>query len=164
MTSASANKMLRQLNDEFQFLAKQESEKRTYSAIDGIQPIVPDYDLKAHRQKMNEVSGKIAKLKHAVNIFNVSTMLPECKLTIDEALVRMAFLSREKDRLDVMRCIPEKKLVTGYSMRNNQVEYECANYDPKEADALYAEVANQLSRLQLELDAVNATEVFEADI
>lgn len=161
MTSASANKLLRQLNDEYAFLRRQDSEKNTYSEIDGIEPIIPEYDLEAHTREIAIVAGKIAHLKHAINVFNTTAVLPEHGITIDEALVRMAFLTKEKERLDSMRVNQPKRLITGYSARKNQVEYECTNYNPSEAGRLYAKTAEDLRKLQLELDMVNSTVTFD---
>jgi hypothetical protein len=44
------------------------------------------------------------------------------------------------------------------------VEYNIANYDPKEAAAEYERAQAELSSLQLALDAANAGEMMEIEI
>lgn len=164
ITSASANKILKQLNEEYRFLLDQDMQQRVYPEIEGVAPIIPDYDITDATKQLIAITDKISRLKHALNIFNTTTMLPGHDYTIDEALVRMTFLSYQKSRLNAMRSIPEKRMISGRNSRNNQVEYELANFDPKEAENLYNIISEELSELQLSLDTVNSTEKFDIEL
>lgn len=164
VTSAAANKKLRQLNDDFAFLCKQDYEKRMYLEVEGVKPVVPQYDFDSTCDKMTKYCEDISKLKHAINVFNTSTVLDGFGITIDQALVTLAFLTKEKERLDRMRNMQPKKLNNGFGASVNKIEYTCANFDIKQAEQAYAEVADKLSRLQLALDVANTTLTFDVGI
>lgn len=163
MTSATANKLLKTLNERVTHLYQVESNCMTYTAIQGIDPIVPEYDINAVREEISTLNGRIVTLKHEINKFNVETVIPSLGLTIDAVLVQMKQLTTEKNRLDSMRSNQPKTINSSYVSRstNNQVEYRVANYDPKVAEKMYQEVSEQLTRLQLELDLCNNTIEFE---
>ncbi|MGI6721047.1 MAG: hypothetical protein ACOX4I_00600 [Anaerovoracaceae bacterium] len=66
ITSAEANKMLRQLNDEHEKLLEREYKVATFNASLGEDPetVRPEYDYSAMQKQLGEVEAKIRKLKH----------------------------------------------------------------------------------------------------
>lgn len=75
ITSAGANKLLRKLEDDKQFLLSQENAAATYIVSEGMEPIVPDYDYRQTAQSLLEIEEKIRTVKHALNVFNSTTVL-----------------------------------------------------------------------------------------
>lgn len=164
LTSAAANKLLKSYNEQLQHLYSMECQRRTYTEVQGIEPVVPEYDYDATREKINGLCEKIANLKHAINVFNVNTVVGDTEMTIDQLLIRMAQLNREKSTLDVMRSTEPKSMKNSSVLRgSNQVEYIVANYDPKSVQCHYDKLYQLISDLQVQLDTVNTTLTFEFD-
>ena len=90
LTSAGANKMIKAWNEDLEgLLKKEEAESRTTYGINE-EPLPANYDFARMQQQMDALNQKIAVLRHAVNVFNTTTVLEGFGFTIDEALVRMA--------------------------------------------------------------------------
>ena len=164
MTSAVANKLLRKYNEELQRKYNEESQCSTYTEVEGVNPLIPSYNFSEVRSDIKQLMDKIRKLKHAINVFNTTTVLQKFDMTIDEVLVYMSMLSKEKVRLEKM-IVPNTKVInTGFSARNNVVEYTVYNYDVKDVRDKYDDVCELITTLQLELDLTNSTVTFDVDV
>ena len=163
-TSASANKMIKLLEDQKDYLIQQEANNSTYILAEDEKEDIPEYDFKDTNTKVDELDHKIVLLKHALNVFNTTTELP-IGITIDQALVEMAQLNRKLPRLDTMRRAMNKRRLTGMSSgRRDIAEYEYVNYDPKEVETIYQKDLKRIQEIQLALDKVNQTVEFEVDV
>jgi len=163
-TSAAANKLIKILEDKKQYLLQMESNNSTYILAQDEKQDIPDYDFNDINKQVDEIDYKIKTLKHALNIFNTTTVLP-LGITIDEALVEMAQLNNKLYRLDSMRKAKNKKRLPGsLAGRRDIAEYEYLNYDPKDVDKVYEENYNRVQQIQLALDKVNQTIEFEVDV
>ena len=142
LTSAGANKMIKAWNEDLEgLLKKEEAESRTTYGINE-EPLPANYDFARMQQQMDALNQKIAVLRHAVNVFNTTTMLEGFGFTIDEALVRMAMLTKKKQRLAQMKQVPLLvRTSPGYG--SNTPEMTCRNYDAEqveqELNALYGD-------------------------
>ncbi|MCM1218477.1 MAG: hypothetical protein NC548_28650 [Lachnospiraceae bacterium] len=163
VTSAIANKLVKQYNEELQRLYTDEAASMEYTEVEGIKPVVPAYDICGTRAAIKELSEKIVAIKHAINTFNCSHYLPATNVTIDSALVRIAMLSKEKSRLEQMLKPNKKSIKTGFGVRSNQIEYAVLNYDVADARTAYDDVSRRLVDMQLQLDVINTT-VAEVEI
>lgn len=164
LTSAAANKLLKSYNEQLQHLYAIECQRRTYTEVQDIEPVIPEYDYDATREKINELCERVANLKHAINVFNVTTTVGDTGMTVDQVLIRMAQLNREKSTLDLMRSTEPKSIKNNSMLRgSNQVEYTVANYDPKSVQKHYDNLYELISDLQVQLDTVNTTMTFEFD-
>ena len=164
MTSALANKLIKEYNDEITHLMQVEADSMAYTEVVGQEAVVPEYSFMEMGTKISDLNNKVLVLKHAVNRFNTETMLPELGITIDEALVRMAQLNKLKQRYQQMRNMPEKKLARGYMASSNATEYVCRNFKIEQVEAAYNRVSNEIKDIQLKLDLLNNTVPFEVDI
>jgi len=163
VTSAGANKILRKLQDDKEFLLDRERESCVYIKVEGYSEEKPEYNYKNARDRIREIDEKIARIKHAINVFNCTTKLPNFEdMTIDRALIKMAQLNKEKDRLDVMRKrLPQSRKQERYGTSSSLVEYICANYDIEAAKSDYDAICDEIIQLQMDIDFVNQTELFE---
>ena len=166
MTSAQAAKTLKKLNEERQSLfAKQGRAKEFIAAVgENIDDVRPEYDFCATQAELNEVEAKIRKLKHALNMFNCTTVVDGFDMTIDEMLVYIPQLSYRKDCLAEMK---DKLAKTreAYSGRTSSViDYRYLNYDLKDVDIEYEKVASALAAAQNALDLVNNTKTLEVEL
>ena len=167
ITSAIAAKHLRKLNDQQNALLAMEKKARSFTAAiqEDVESVRPAYDYQATQKALVEIDAKIRKLKHTLNCFNSTYVIPEFDMTIDQMLIYIPQLSASKTRLDGMRSrLPKERVRESFGRGNNIIEYEYANYDIAQADADYNAVADELARAQNALDKVNTTVLFEAEI
>ena len=121
----------------------------------------PAYDFLATRDEVTRIDAEVLRIRHALHRFNLETVLPDSKITIDEALVLMAQLGKEKQLLKDMRARLPRKRVDANWTGSASIEYEYANYDIKQAEERYAAVAQRISDLQMEIDYANQTVQFK---
>ena len=166
VTSTQAAKLLRQLNDELRALQLKEVNSSSFVAAiqEDIESVRPVYNFKKMRDAQAEVECKIRKVKHAINVFNTTTIIPDFNITIDEMLVYLPQLNRQCEVLSKMRdAMPKVRVSSGYSS-GNIIDYKYANYDIEEVGRHYAELSDTLAKAQTVLDLVNSTVEFEIDI
>ena len=167
VTSAQAAKLLRGLTTELSDLLKFENKACTFVAAVGEDPesVRPAYSFEETRAKEKKLNEQIRKLKHAINIFNSTTLVPGFDMTIDEVLVYLPQLTGSVSRLSSMKSALPKERVGSYGRQSvGLIDYEYANYDIEAAEKEYQQAANTLAKLQLALDTVNNTAEFEVDI
>ncbi len=163
-TSASVNKLIRILEDRKSYLLGQESNDSTYILAEDEKEEIPAYDFSDTNRQVDELDEKIRTLRHALNVFNTTTILP-IGISIDQALVEMAQLNQKLPRLDMMRKAKNKRRLSGMNAgRRDVAEYEYLNYDPKIVEEIYDRDLRRVQSIQLALDKVNQTVEFEVDI
>ncbi len=162
MNCDAANKLVRQLQCERDALIRIEAETSTYSYMAGEDPVVPEYDFLSLNSRLRELTSQIISIKHAINVFNTSTELPEVGLTIDGALVKMTMLNSDKSRLDRMRHV-QKKIRNGSTARGVS-EYTERNYNSEDAERKYQETCMELVAIQQAIDMANLTRTFDVNI
>ncbi len=168
MTSSFANKVLRKLNEDKVFWRTKETESCTYVAALDEDPVIPEYDYKAVAATIEEIDKKIVRIKHAINMANLTSRIEVGNetMTVDEILIRMAQLNRRKCFLDDLRKRePKVRISSGsYSARKTAPEYCYINYDLDVVKRDYDRVDEELGRMQMALDKHNQTFEFEVDI
>ena len=167
VTSAHANKILRQLNEEKDYWINVENESMLYTASVNEEPVIPEYDYEKVSAKIESIDKKICKIKHAINHSNISSEVEVGgeKITIDALLVRMAQITKRKNMLGKMRKQLPKSRVEGNCFSNKSiVEYRYANYDIEKVMEDYDKISRLLFEMQMKLDEHNQTVLFELDI
>lgn len=161
MNCDSANKMVKQLQADKLAIQSKETQDSSYSYLNGETPEKPEYDFAETQAALRQYDDKIIKLKHAINVFNCTTQLEGLDMTIDAALVRMAMLSNEKNKLNSMRTAQKKSRIT--TLRGVS-EFTELNYAVEDAQARYEEISKELLAIQQALNIANLTKTFEVDI
>ena len=163
LTSASAGKLIRQLEDEKEHLLGHEIDTCTYVLAKDEKAEPPAYDYAETRAKVDAIDAKVRTLRHALHRFNMETVLPDTDMTIDEALILMAQLTNKRNRLEMLRStLPMVREHTRYS--SNLIEYRYANFDVADAQADYDAATEAINDLQLKIDLCNQTITFEVDL
>lgn len=163
-TSALANKTIKQLNEEKSILLNKEQRNCVYKAYKDEEPTIPEYDYSMTRARVQLIDEQVRKIKHALNIFNCETVLPELNVTIDEALVLMAQLEQSKNTLSTLKDRDSISRVESFRNTNAVPEFVYTNYDVKVAAGDYEEISKKIIDIQLALDTVNQTVTFEVDV
>jgi hypothetical protein len=164
-TSAEANKLLKALETRRNSLLSIEEKSSNFviSVGENVEEVRPEYDFHSIQDELAELNGKIRTVQHAINVFNTTHTVPGFDdMTIDQVLIYLPQLSSQVEKLRRMaEALPRERKE---NFRSNLVEYNIANYDPKEAAAEYERAQAELSSLQLALDAANAGEMMELEI
>lgn len=164
-TSAEANKLLRKLNDEkTSVMYREENGKEFLAAVgEDIESVRPKYDFTETQNAIAVIETKIRKLKHAINVFNSTTIIPEFDMTIDEMLVYIPQLTAAKNKLAIMKDkLPKVREQT--RVNSSILDYRYLNYDVETVAAEYEKVTDTLSKAQNALDSVNMNQTLEVDL
>ena len=110
LTSAEANKMIRALKDQHRLLLLQEENVVSFIAAttEDIEEVRPSYSYEETAARFEEIERKIRKIKHALNVFNATTVVDGFDMTIDEMLVFLPQASDRLRKLEDMLAKPEK--------------------------------------------------------
>ena len=165
-TSSQAGKLLRKLNDDYTALLKKEEMSKDFLVSLGENPDVirPEYDFCATQKELETLECKIRKVKHALNVFNSTTIIPEFDITIDEMLVLIPQLSKRKQKLSAMKGKLPKMREQGFARNSAVVEYRYLNYEVSQAESEYEKVADLLAKAQTALDMINNASTLEIDL
>ena len=166
-TSAEAAKLLRKLNDSYNALLEMEGRSRDFLASVGedVESVRPAYDYAETQKALDELEDKIRRVKHAVNVFNLSHTVPGFDMTIDEMLVYIPQLTKKKAKLLGMKSVlPKAREASQYGRQSSIIDYRYVNYDIAAVAADYDRVSDELAKAQTALDVVNNTETFELDV
>ena len=167
MTSAFANKMLRQLAEDKEYWENVENESRVYVAAVDEEPVVPEYDFVEISANLKDIDEKIVKIKHALNVTNATNQVDVggVPMTVDEILIRMAQANKRKQTLDWMRKqLPKTRETNRYSISANGPEYRYINYDLGLVKAEFERISEEIMAMQIALDKYNQTVEFEVEI
>ncbi len=165
LTSAAANKWIKSLEDEKSYYISLEKSASIYTLSEGETTERPEYDYQKLNHDIELIDATIRKIKHAVNVFNTTTLLPSLNITVDEALVKMAQLTIRKNKLDVMRRRLPQERVNSFSSRSKTVvEYQYTNYDIELIKQDYKKISEEIVQIQLALDICNQTQTFDVEV
>lgn len=164
-TSAEAAKLLRSLNEERDTILMLENQGKSFVAAvsEDIESVRPAYDYAAVQQQLAEVERKIRTVRHAINLFNVTHVVPGFDMTIDQILVYIPQLSANKYRLGQMGTVlPKVREKLG--VQSSVIDYCYANYDVAKAAEDAKAASDLLAKAQTALDLVNTTETMEIEL
>ena len=165
ISSKNASKLLKQFNEERDSLILQENQSKMFLAAVGedIESVRPEYDYDAVQKQLKDLEEKIVKLKHAINVFNTTTVLKDFEMSIDEMLVYIPQLTQRKNKLDQMRKVLPKQRFENYTS-SNIIDYRIINYDLEKIRKDYDKTVEELNRVQSALDEANINLSFEVDL
>lgn len=167
MTSAQAAKLLRQWNESLKALQRREENTKTFLASLGedIESVRPEYDYTAMQAEQAAIEANIRKLKHTLNVFNTTTVIPEFEMTIDQMLIYLPQLTNRLEKLSRMKeLLPKQRENALYSRNSAIIDYQYANYDIQTVEKDYEVLAETLAKAQTALDYINNTVLLEVDL
>ncbi len=163
ITSDGAKKLLEKLGQDKDILLQRINDDSTFVAAvtEDIESCRPEFDLKENVRGIFEIDKKIVKLRHAKNEFNNKEKLSN-GLTLGEGLVQLAILNRELGKFKDLS-VKQKKVRNPYPT-TKEIEYVYTNYDTAYAKEVYHYIQGEISRIQQEINLINATKTFEVDL
>lgn len=167
MTSAQAAKLLRQWNESLKAMQRREENTKTFLASLGedLESVRPEYDYAAMQTEQAAIEANIRKLKHTLNVFNTTTVIPEFEMTIDQMLIYLPQLTNRLEKLSRMKeLLPKQRENALYSRNSAIIDYRYANYDIQTVEKDYEVLAETLAKAQTALDYINNTVLLEVDL
>ena len=113
---------------------------------------VSDYSFEETNQKINVFNQEILAIRSAINKANQEIKIGIEDYTISDGLVRIAQLSHESNRLNMLASNKQKTRASNYS---GTVEFTEYLYDVKEAQKLYLDTIEKIHALQTAIDKAN---------
>ena len=165
LTSAEANKLIKQIREEINLIETQEKNGYRFVAatIEDPEEVRPKYSYAETAAELDAREDRIRRIKHALNVFNASTKPDGLEMTIDELLVWLPQVRDRLRKLAVMLGGPEKERITN-SGRTSIIEYEYANYDYAQVRRDFDELTEKKNKALTALDVTNNTLAFEVEI
>ena len=167
MTSAQAAKELKRLNELHSALLDKEQKSAVFTAAiqEDIELARPEYSYSEMQAELQSIEKKIISLKHSINQFNLSYIIPGFDMTIDQMLVYIPQLTARKKKLDRMASrLPKERVNSSFAHSSNFIEYIHSNYDVAVAKKDLDEASALLAEAQMALDLANTTVEFDVEI
>ena len=84
-TSAEVAKLLRGLNEKLSLLLSKENQSKEFIAAinEDIESVRPQYNYADTQKEIEKIEQHIRTLKHSINVFNITHIVPEFNMTID---------------------------------------------------------------------------------
>ena len=164
ITPDGAQKMIHSLETQRRQLVEKKNELSTFIvAVSEGNPedLRPEFNFTDTVNEIKMIDEKIMKIKHARNVFNTTTYLPDEQMTIDEALIMMAVLNNNyKYYTKLGNAQKKRRNMSSYA---NEIEYIYTNYDIGEAKNCGKSMYDKMLEIQSKLNLVNTTYTFEID-
>ena len=165
LTSAEANKLIKQIRDEITLIETQEKNGYRFVAatIEDPEALRPQYSYAETAAELDAREEKIRRIKHALNLFNANTKPDGLDMTIDELLVWLPQVHDRLRKLAVMLGEPGGARIAN-SGRTSIIEYEYANYDYAQVRRDFEALTERKNKALTALDTANNTLRFEVEI
>ena len=164
VSPATVARRINALREELTDLERYEKEASSFTCTVGEdeEKYRPSYDYEGTQKRYREITQEIRKLRHAMNIFNSSTMVPEFDMTVDQLLVYLPQLRELKKKLGDMKNAP----ISGrsYDSYRGVNEYTYSNYSVQKVAEDYRLVSEEYAKAHSALDYINITGEIEVDL
>lgn len=156
-------KKINALKEELKDLERSEKQSCTFTFTVGedFEAIRPSYDYKETQKRYMELTEEIRKLRHTMNVFNTSTIVPGFDMTIDQMLCYLPQLRERKQILKKLKDQPISGRSSG--IFEGIVRYEYCNYSVQKATEDYKKIADEYAKAHTALDLINVTGEIEVD-
>ena len=159
----TVTKRINALKEELKDLEGYENKSSSFSFNLGQdkEALRPSYDFEETQKRYMELTQEIIQLKHAINLFNTTTMVPEFNMTVDQMLVYLPMLRERKQTLKKLKDQPISGRSSG--IFEGIVRYEYCNYSVQKATEDYKKIADEYAKAHTALDLINVTGEIEVD-
>ena len=156
-------KKINALKEELKDLERSEKQSCTFTFTVGedFEAIRPSYDYKETQKRYMELTEEIRKLRHTMNVFNTSTIVPGFDMTVDQMLWYLPQMRERKQTLKKLEGQPISGRSSG--IFEGIVRYEYCNYSVQKATEDYKKIADEYAKAHTALDLINVTGEIEID-
>lgn len=156
--NSEARKLIKELEERKNLVVYTEEYRSRISYKEGEEKTLTKYDYAATRKELCEIDERIRKIKHALAVANCSVKIDGFDITIGEALVYLAQLNAEYDRLDDLTDYDKlSRRITA----NGVLEFTECLYDPEKVESDQRALYSQIGKLQVAIDRANLTNYIE---
>lgn len=165
ITSIEANKLINSLISQKEILLNNERKAMTFdvATTEDVEECRPNYNYYETHDSICRIDWKIMTIRHALNVFNCTTIIKEFDITIDQALILIPLLRSRMHKYTSMANNLEKER-TSWGPNSPHIVYRYTNYLPIEAEKHANHYKDYLNGLEIELYKINNTLTFEVDI
>lgn len=158
MCNSEAMKVIKELEEKKKKIIYNENARSKVLYKEGEEKVLNNYDYAQTRKQVEEIDGRIRKIKHALAVSNSKTVLPEFSITIGEALVYVAQLNAEYAQLETLSSFNKlsRRITT-----NGVLEYTECLYDPDAIILDMEELHSKICKLQVSIDRANLTSIID---
>ena len=156
--NTEAMKKIKELEAQKASIVYDEQNRSCVSYKEGEQKAASKYDYASARENIARFDEQIRKIKHALAAANCTVILPEFGITIGEALVYLAQLNGELDRLSFLA---SRDKLSRRITANGVLEYTECLYEPSKAEKDKEQLYSKICKLQVAIDRANLTNYIE---
>ncbi len=156
--NSEAMKLIKELEIQKRSLLYTESSRCTVSYKEDEKKSPSHYDYFETRKKIAELNGQVRKIKNLLAKANCTVLVDDFDMTIGEALVYLAQLNGEYDRLCTLS---ENEKLSRRITVNGVLEYTETLYDPEQAEADKVALHQKICKLQVAIDRANLNSFIE---
>ena len=165
LTPHAIMKLINRISEKKLQLIVQEREECVIESVAGQEPCQTTYDYSETRTKIKKYDDQVFRLRSALNYNNATDVITEIGMTASEALVRMALLSEEKERLSRMASNSQRRQIPASQLRDSSVAvYRISQYSVEQARKDLQTVTTSIVELQTALDKHNLLTEIEVDV
>lgn len=154
-------KEIKTLEEEKYDLLNYESDNCAHTYTKDEVPIIHGYDYSSTCDKISKINNRVRYLKGLLAYSNVTTIINGFNMTIGEALIYLAQLNGEKERLKKLSGRNPLTRLGGYTEAG--AEYTQLEYDPEIVKEDLKKLTNLIYKLQLAIDRTNLTNMIEVE-
>lgn len=156
--NSEAMKLIKELETQKNLIIFTETNKSRISYKEGEEKQRTKYDYENTRKEIAEIDSRIRKIKHALAAANCTVLVDDFDITIGEALVYLAQLNAEYNRLDNLS---EYDKISRRITNNGVLEFTECLFDPDKAERDQKELYSKICKLQVSIDRANLTNFIE---
>lgn len=152
MTLGEISRKLKKLDNDKSDLYNMENRLSSYASEKASPVATQGYSFEKVRSNIDAIDKESRRLRHIRAQFNCNTLLPDSKMTVDEALCRLPQLTQELRVLESM-----KNKTDGQPSRFDNKMSVFLGYSIEDAVAMYDKLYEEQSKIQIALNLINAS-------
>lgn len=169
VTLREVSKIIKDLENELSLLEREEKDNNVVKYCQGEDIEKSDYDFESYRNRFSDLHMKLIHLRGVRDSLNIENIIyvttgfagDSINLTVSQAVVYLAYLNKEKARLESMA---SKKPLDRNVTYNGSIEYAKTLYERNDCLARLDIIKDIINQIQLGIDKTNLNTTVEVDI
>lgn len=146
-------KTTKKIEERIDQLKRLRNECVTYSYLKDEKPIIPETNLLDITKQIHKLQDKVIYLRNKIAYLNATIQVPEFGISLGGCIIKLGQLKAEAE---IFKGFSERQSITRQTIGfKGEVEYTQINYNIEEAKAIYKEMNDTISKLQMAIDRCN---------